>query len=87
MEEDNFDNPDFADFVLPEAFLDQLFEFSGSTEGNRGFLLTFVNQKGDPMIYSRSDNAIIDMGLRKAIEKYLLDSEEAERLSGNEPPF
>ena len=87
MQDNNFEDPQFADFVLPEPFLDQLFEFSGSTEGNRGFLLAFVNQKGDPMVFSRSDNQIIDMGLRKALEKYLLDSEEAEHLNGNEPPF
>ena len=59
MKEENFDDPSFVDFVLPEAFLQQVFEFSGSTEGNRGFLLAFVNQKGDPMIYTRTDNQII----------------------------
>ena len=59
MKEENFDDPSFVDFVLPEAFLQQVFEFSGSTEGNRGFLLAFLNQKGDPMIYTRTDNQII----------------------------
>jgi len=83
----NDDSEDFPmeNFRLPESFLEQLFEFSGSTDGNRGILLAFVNQDGSPLIYSKSDNQIIEMGLRKAVEKFLLDSEEAEHLNGNDP--
>lgn len=84
MKDDNFKDLPLADFVLPEAFLEQLFELSGSTEGNRGFILGFVNQNGDPMVYHKSDNQIIEMGLRKALEKYLLDSEDAESFNGND---
>ena len=84
---DNEDPEDipFDNFVLPEKFLHQLFEFSGSTEGNRGILLAFVNQNGDPVIFSKSDNQIVEMGLRKAAEKYLIESEAAEHLNGNDP--
>ena len=84
MEEDNFEDLPLNTFVLPEAFLEQLFDFSGSTEGNRGILLAFVNQNGDPMIFSKSDSQIIEMGLRKALERYLLESEEAEYLNGTD---
>ena len=78
MQDKDFNEGDLTPFVLPETFLDQMFEFSGSTDGNRGFLLAFVNQDGSPLIYTRSDNQIIEMGLRKALEKFLIDSEEAE---------
>ena len=77
MPEDEFSADDLPSFVFPERFLEQIFEFSGSTDGNKGFLLAFVNQEGSPMIYTRTDNQIIEMGLRKALEKYLIDAEEA----------
>jgi len=77
MAPDEFNADSFPPFVFPERFLEQIFEFSGSTDGNKGFLLAFVNQDGSPMIYTRTDNQIIEMGLRKALEKYLIDVEEA----------
>ena len=90
MDENNFDGDNLPSFVLPESFLNQLFEFSGSTDGNRGFLLAFVNQQGSPMVYTKADNQIIEMGLRKAIEKYIIESEESEMFNnkdGDPPSF
>lgn len=82
---EDFDENNLRDFVLPQSFLDQLFEFSGSTDGNKGFLLAFVNQNGSPMVYTKADNQIVEMGLRKAIERYIIESEEAEIYKGNDP--
>jgi hypothetical protein len=78
MDENDFNHDDLPNFVLPESFLKQLFDFSGSTDGNRGFILAFVNQDGSPMVYTKTDNEIIDMGLRKALEKYIIQIEESE---------
>ena len=64
MSANEFEDGEFPPFVLPESFLNQLFDLSGSTDGNRGFVLAFVNQEGSPMVYSRSDSQIIEMGLR-----------------------
>ena len=36
------------------------------------------------MVYTRSQNQIIEMGLRKALEKYLIQLEEAESMFGAE---
>ncbi len=86
MDEDDFNHDDIPNFVLPESFLKQLFDFSGSTDGNKGFILAFVNQDGSPMIYTKTDNEIIDLGLRKALEKYIIQMEESELYNrGNEP--
>lgn len=82
---EDFDENNLRDFVLPQSFLDQLFEFSGSTDGNKGFLLAFVNQNGSPMVYTKADNQIVEMGLRKAIERYIIESEEAEIYKGDDP--
>jgi len=86
MDENDFNHDDLPNFVLPESFLKQLFDFSGSTDGNRGFILAFVNQDGSPMVYTKTDNEIIDMGLRKALEKYIIQTEESELYNrGDEP--
>tara|TARA_R100000808_G_C2083257_1_gene106357 strand:- start:436 stop:696 length:261 start_codon:yes stop_codon:yes gene_type:complete len=85
MKKDPFDDLPLTDFKLPEEFLAKIFELSGSTEGNRGFVLTFVNQRGEPTVYTKADSQIIEMGLRKSLEKYLIDSEEADHFSGQDP--
>jgi len=85
MKDDSFDDFPLADFKLPEEFLSKIFELSGSTVGNRGFVLAFVNQRGEPTVFTKSDNQIIEMGLRKALETYLIDSEEADHLDGQDP--
>jgi hypothetical protein len=62
---------EFKDFQIPESFLEKLHEFSGSTDGNRGFILAFVTQSGRPAVCAKADNQVTDMGLRKALEVYL----------------
>lgn len=85
----DYNEENLPPFVLPKSFLDQLFEFSGSSDGNKGYILAFVNQEGAPMIYTKTDNRIVEMGLRKAIEKYIIESEESELFNnsdGDIPP-
>jgi hypothetical protein len=76
--EDGIDPDALPNFALPESFLDQLFEFTGGANGNKGFTLVYTDQNGRPMVYTRSDSQIIEMGLRKCMEKYLIDIESAE---------
>lgn len=86
----DYNEENLPPFVLPKSFLDQLFEFSGSSDGNKGYILAFVNQEGAPMIYTKTDNRIVEMGLRKAVEKYIIESEETELFNnsdGDIPPF
>lgn len=79
MSKDDFNEENLPQFVLPQSFLNQLFDMSGSTEGTRGFLLAFVNQDGSPMIYTQAENQIVEMGLRKALETFLADMEFGEK--------
>jgi hypothetical protein len=74
----NPDPDDIPDFTLPERILDQLYEFSGNGDSGKGFMLAFVGQTGAPTIYTKTDTQIIEMGLRKAIEQYLQQSEQAD---------
>lgn len=86
---DNIDPDNLGPFSIPEAMLQKLFEFSGDADHSKGFILAYVNQSGKPMIYTKSQNQIVEMGLRKALEKYLVDLEEAESMFGvnnDDPP-
>ncbi len=72
-------NPDeFEDFNIPRSFLDQLIEFTGADDSSRGFILACVDQHGQPLVLSRFNTQITEMGLRKALEKYLIQAEESE---------
>ena len=86
---DNIDPENLGLFTIPEAMLQKLFEFSGDADHSKGFILAYVDQSGKPMIYTKSQNQIIEMGLRKALEKYLISLEEAETMFGasnDDPP-
>lgn len=84
----NIDPDNLGIFALPEAMLEKLFEFSGDADHSKGFILAYVNQDGKPMVYTKSQNQIIEMGLRKALEKYLITLEESETMfgAGNDDP-
>ena len=68
MESENFNPEDLPEFQMPRNLLNQLYEFTGSSEENKGFMLVFVDQNGGPQI--------IEMGLRKATEEYLVEYSE-----------
>jgi UDP-N-acetylmuramate-alanine ligase len=80
----NIDPENLNIFSIPEAMLEKLFEFTGDADHSKGFILAYVDQQGKPMVYTRSQNQIIEMGLRKALEKYLISLEEAESMYGAE---
>lgn len=66
-------------FQIPQDLLDQLYEFTGSSsEGSRGFLLAYSDQDGSPMIFCRAGSQIVEMGIRKALEKYLIEIENVD---------
>lgn len=68
----------FKNFKIPENFFNKLYEFTGSDESSKGFIVAYVSQDGCPMIYTKVANPIVEMGLIKALEKYLneIDSRE-----------
>ena len=75
---DSFNPENDFHFQIPQEFLDKLYEFTGGVEGQSGFVLSYVDDEGKAMVYSRSSCQIVEMGLRKALEKYLLQMEEGE---------
>lgn len=84
--EPEIDPENLNPFQIPDRFLDQLFEFSGGQDDSaKGFMLCFVDQTGNPTILTRASSQIIEMGMRKALEKYLIQIEEADiSIEGNQ---
>lgn len=85
MNEDFIDPENLGDFQLPENMINQLFEFTGSTNGDSGFILSFVNQQGLPSVITKATSPIVEMGLRKALEQYL-QQVSAQEIELNFPP-
>lgn len=79
MNTQDVDPDNLPTFQMPESFMNKLFELTGNeVEKNRGFVLSYVSHDGRPMVYARAETQIIEMGLRKALEKYLAEMERAE---------
>ena len=76
------DPSDFQDFHIPENLLQKLFLMTGNADNNKGFILAYVAQNGKPMVFSKSETQIVEMGLRKALEEFLVDVGEKERTFG-----
>jgi len=73
------DPNNFPTFQFPAEFLDKLYELTGdSSENSKGFMLAFTDQNGNPMIYCKAGSQIVEMGIRKALEKYLIDIENVD---------
>lgn len=70
-------NPDsLQSFQIPESFLEKLYEFTGnSSDSSKGFLVCYPDHQGNPMVYCRAGSQIVEMGVRKALEKYLIEIE------------
>jgi hypothetical protein len=63
----------FKNFKIPENYFNRLFEFTGSDESSKGFIVAYVDQDGCPMIYSKIASPIVEMGLIKTLENYLTE--------------
>ena len=75
---DSFDPESSFRFQIPQEFLDKLYEFTGGSNGNAGFILSYVDDDSKAMVYCRASSQIVEMGLRKGLEKYLIQMEEGE---------
>ena len=58
-------------FKIPEEFLERLGEFSYG-----GFILTLINENGEPEIYHYYDSVITALGLQKHLRQWLDATEE-----------
>ena len=73
-------NPDnLTIFKMPEELLEKLYDFSGGThETSKGFLIAYTDQNGSPTILCKAGSPIVEMGIRKSLEQYLINLEGAD---------
>lgn len=64
-------------FSVPDSVLEQFFELTGKPDAYKGFILAYVNEEGMPMVVSKIDTQIVEMGLQKALEQFLEDTATA----------
>lgn len=81
----NLNSEDFKNFKIPENYFNKLFEFTGSDDSSKGFIVAYVSQDGCPMIYTKVASPIVEMGLIKAIEKYLEEVDNDQQSLDIEP--
>jgi hypothetical protein len=66
-------------FQIPEHLLEKLYELTGdASESSKGFLMAYTDHTGAPMIFCRAGSQIVEMGIRKALEKYLIEIENVD---------
>jgi hypothetical protein len=76
---ENIDPNNLQTFQFPPELLEKIYELSGDVnESSKGFMLAFADQSGAPMIFSKCGSQIVDMGIRKALEKYLIEIENVD---------
>ena len=73
--ENNLDPDSLQSFQIPESFLEKLYEFTGGSADSSRFLVCYPDHQGNPMVYCRAGSQIVEMGVRKALEKYLIEIE------------
>lgn len=73
MEE--FEPDQQPEFNIPESLVNKLYELSGDSDKYKGLIIACVSEKGCPMIYSRFESIITELGLKKALNDYLNRSE------------
>jgi hypothetical protein len=58
--------------TLPDSLLAKLYDATGTTTGgNKGFFLAVINDQGDPVIISKSENSCVTFALKYAIETFM----------------
>jgi len=74
-------NKDEEAFSIPSGFVEKIYEISGDSDKHKGVIMVAANESGDPIVYSKFDSAITELGLLKALSQYLTRME-----SENEQP-
>lgn len=62
--------PKFNKFIIPDSFLDTLYELTGSLEKNKGYILCYIDEKGNGEIKSRFDSQATEFALMRFLEIY-----------------
>ena len=87
FEDQSFDLGETEKFIMPEPFFEKLYEFTGTGNSkDGGFIVAYVTQDGKPIVKSKSGSQIVEMGLRKAMEEFLIAMDDQDNVSLGKGP-
>jgi hypothetical protein len=57
---------------IPQSLLTKIYDCTGSPNGgNKGFLMFYINEHGNPSVISNTQNTCVDMALSKLIDIFI----------------
>lgn len=59
------------EFSIPDNFIEQIYELSGGADRYKGMVLVLCTENGSPMIYSKYDSAIVELGLKQTMINFI----------------
>ena len=84
MNKKNF-TKEMSKFQMPPNLIDQLYELSGNADKYKGVVVAYLSEDGTPLVYAKYDSQVIEFGMRKALEKYLENTDMSEiTINGDE---
>lgn len=63
-------------FSIPQGFVEKIYEISGDSDKYKGVIMVAANESGDPIVYSKFDSSVTELGLTRALQQYLLRLEK-----------
>ena len=76
---DDIDNIQNEANSIPEVQLTKLFDRSGSNYGgNKGFILFYINEQGNPFAVMKFENNAVRFALEKSLDMFKLSMEQSE---------
>ena len=70
--------PETTMFEMPTNIIEQVYELSGNADKYKGVVLAYLSEDGSPVIYSKFDSQIVELGMRKALGQYLQSLDDSE---------
>ena len=58
-------------FSIPDNFIEQIYELSGGADKYKGMVLALCTENGSPMIYSKYDSSIVELGLKQTLINFI----------------
>lgn len=70
--------PETTMFEMPTNIIEQVYELSGNADKYKGVVLAYLSEDVSPVIYSKFDSQIVELGMRKALGQYLQSLDDSE---------
>ena len=79
---EGFENTENTGNTIPETQLVKLFDATGTAYGgNKGYILFYINEQGNPFAVMKFENQAVKMSLEKAVDLLKMSMEQSEFMS------